>query len=298
MVVSFPKDKIFVALDETDPFSIKRILENYGYTFSPNFSSASLLNEFSLLRRKIIANPSFNHDSIAGVIIPYEGIEETIDGKKVGEYLQEKNIPAFLRIDAGLAKEENGTRKFLTLGNNIYLRLSVAKVTHYIGVKVRSLIYSSDNKGIKDAVNEEFKIAKAALMDGLIPIIEIEIDIHIADREKAEKVLLDELLKKSMSLPTDSKVIYRLSFPEKPNLYSPLLNKKTTLTMLASTSGYSKEEVLSKLKENPTLTPAFSRAFIASLKANMDDEEFGAALKNSIIEMRQKKMDLYRLAKD
>ena len=294
MMASFPKDKIFVALDETDPFSIKCILENYGFAFSPNFSNASLLNEFSLLRRKIIANPSFDSSSIAGVIIPYEGIEETIEGKRIGEYLLEKNIPAFLRIDAGLAKEENGTRRFLALGNNINLRLSVAKMAHYIGVKVRSLIYSSDSKGIKDAVNEEFKIAKAALIEGLIPIIEIEIDIHIADREKAETVLIDELLKKAMSFPPDSKVIYRLSFPEKPNFYAPLLSKKTTLMVLASTSGYSKEEVLSKLKENPTLTPAFSRAFIANLKANMDKEEFTDTLKNSIIEIRQKEMDLYR----
>lgn len=288
MYLSFPKNKIFIALDETNPFSVKQALENYGYSFSPCFEEKSLLNEFSLLRRKIIANPAFNNEIIAAVILPYEGIQEIIDGEKIGDYLLEKRIPSFLRIDDGVAPLENGARVFLPSSDSLNLRLSVAKLAHYVGIKTKSLIYSSDNKGIKRAVNEEFKIAKAALKNGLIPIIEIEIDIRIADREKAEKILLEEILKKTLSLPSEAEVIYRLSFPEIPNYFAPLLNKKSTVALLASTSGYTKEQTMQKLKENPSLTPAFSRAILANLKAKMDDGEFSLALKKAMEEIRRK----------
>ncbi len=281
------KRKFFVALDESSPFLVKQVLEHFGYSFSPNYSEKALRNEFSSLRKKIIANPAFSSEFIQGVILPYESVKEEISGVKLNDYLYQKGIRSFLKIDEGIIKEEHGLKVPSVSLEMLELRLSFAHLSHYQGIKTRSLIYSSDSKGIKSAVKEQLYIARHALMHGLTPIVELEVDTHIADREKAEMRLLNEIDKKSDRFIKNGKIIYRFSFPETSGFYSPLLGKESVEMLLASTSGYSKAEVLQKAKSNPELIPAFSRAFLDELRVNMNDEEFSEALRRSIEEISQ-----------
>lgn len=279
--------KIFVALDESSPYLVKQILEHFGYSFSPNFSDKSLLREFSILRKRILSSHAFSNEFIQGVILPYESAYEEINGIKLNEFLFQKGIRSFLKIDEGVMKEEHGIKIPSISLEELDLRLSFAHCSHYQGIKTRSLIYSSDAKGIKNAVKQQLIIARHSLMHELTPIIELEVDTHIADRKKAETRLFNELERKSDRLIKSGKIIYRFSFPETNGLYAPLLKKEPIEMLLASTSGYSKSEVLQKAKQNPELIPAFSRAFLDELRVNMNEREFSETLFRSIEEISQ-----------
>lgn len=276
------KRKFFVALDETSPASVKRILEQYGYSFSPNFSFVSLLKEFSSLRNRILQNPAFSSSSIEGAILPLDSAYEEIDGKSVPAFLLGKGIPSYLKIDDGASKDEHGLKVPSFSKDELKMRLAFAHLKQFKGIKARSFIYSSDSSLIKAAVKKTQNVAREALKSGLTPIIELEVDTHIADRAKAEKRLLEELLKKNGRIAKKGEVIYRFSYPLVDHFYAPLSEESGIIELLAKSGDLSREEIETKIKGNPELVPAFSRLFISSLKANMDDREFSEALEKAI----------------
>ncbi len=276
------KRKFFVALDETSPTSVKRILEQYGYSFSPNFSFVSLLKEFSSLRNRILQNPAFCSSSIEGVILPLDSAYEEINGKSVPAFLLEKDISSYLKIDDGVSKDEHGLKVPSFSKDELKMRLAFAHLKQFKGIKIRSFIYSSDSSLIKAAVKKTQNVAREALKSGLTPIIELEVDTHIADRAKAEKRLLEELLKKNGRIAKKGEVIYRFSYPLLDRFYAPLSEEDGIIELLAKSGDLSKEEIETKIKGNPELVPAFSRLFISSLKANMDEKEFSEALEKAI----------------
>lgn len=277
--------KFFVALDETSVFSVRRVLEQYGYSFSPSFKEEAILAEFASLRKRIFTCPAFSGEAIEGVILPYESSKEIIEGKTVPFFLLQKGIPSYLKIDDGIMKEEHGLKVPTLTSEELDIRLSYAHLKGCKGVKLRSFIYSSDASLIKNAVKKELKIAQASLQAGLRPIVEFDVDTHIADREKAEERLYDELSKKSDKAIKEGQLIYRFSFPSKNGFYASLLEKESVNCLLASSSNLSKEDALAKLKDNPELIPSFSRAFLDNLKASMDEKEFTVALETTIEEL-------------
>ncbi len=274
--------KFFVALDENSPSSVKRVLEQYGYSFSPNYSYASLLKEFSNLRNRILSNPFFSSAYIDGVILPPDSAYEEIESMSVPAFLLMKGIPSYLKLDDGAMKEEHGLKAPSLSYEELKMRLAFAHLKQFSGIKTRSFIYSSDSSLIKSAVRKTLRIAREALKHDLIPIIELEVDTHIADREKAEKRLLSELLKRSEKLSKKGKVIYRFSFPLKDHFYAPLSEKPGVLALLAKSGDLPSEEIERKIKSNPELVPAFSRLFISSFKVSMDDKEFSDAVQKTV----------------
>ena len=54
---------------------------------------------------------------------------------------------------------------------------------------MRSVIKQANAAGIKDIVNQQFELATQIIAAGLMPIVEPEIDIHCAEKAKAEGLL-------------------------------------------------------------------------------------------------------------
>merc|ERR1719198_1414036 len=91
------------------------------------------------------------------------------------------------------------------------------------GTKERSVIYKPDAAGIKAIAEQQFELAKKVTAKGLVPIVEPEVDINAENKEKCEDMLLDSLMEGLRKLNPGQKVIFKLTLPEKANLYLPLM---------------------------------------------------------------------------
>ena len=61
------------------------------------------------MRTRIVTSPSFDGGRILGAILFENTMDREIEGKPSARYLwEEKNVVPFLKVDKGLAPEENG----------------------------------------------------------------------------------------------------------------------------------------------------------------------------------------------
>jgi fructose-bisphosphate aldolase class I len=64
-------------------------------------------------------------------------------------------------------------------------------VAHGIfGTKERSVISAANEDGIEAIVAQQFEVGQQVLANGLVPILEPEVNIKIADKAEAEDMLL------------------------------------------------------------------------------------------------------------
>jgi fructose-bisphosphate aldolase class I len=144
------------------------------------------------------------------------------------------------------------------------------------------VINSASEKGINEVVEQQFKISEQINKYNLVPIIEPEITISIADKENAEKILMRSILNNLDELPKDSKVILKLSLPEIMNFYLPLLDHPNVLRVVALSGGYDQKNALDKLRRNNGMIASFSRALTEGLSINQNDDEFNLIINKSI----------------
>ena len=94
-----------------------------------------------------------------------------------------------------------------------------------------------------------------------------------------------ELLKNLYKLKKEDYVIIKLTLPDVPNYYNPLLTPKNVLRLVALSGGYSREVACEKLRENKKMIASFSRALLEGLNVGQSDEEFSDALSKSVKEI-------------
>lgn len=117
---------------------------------------------------------------------------------------------------------------------------------------------------------------------GLVPIVEPEVTIGIADKAAAEALLRDELIANLDRLPRGQRVILKLTLPEKDDFYLPLTTHANVGRVVALSGGYTRDEACTKLSRNARVVASFSRALIAGLKRNMSDDVFDRELSRII----------------
>merc|ERR1711904_676232 len=115
-------------------------------------------------------------------------------------------------------------------------------------------------------------------MGGMIPILEPEVDITAKDKAEIEDLLLPEIEKNLKELPEDSKIIFKLSLPEKANLYKPLMSYPQVVRVVALSGGYDLAESNKRLAENDGMIASFSRTLREGLHVSQTDEEFTKTL--------------------
>lgn len=284
MIEDLKTKKGFIAAMDQSGGSSKKTLANYGVDERLITSDEVMFNYIHEMRSRIISNDAFNSDSIIGAILFYDTMKRDIDGINTVEYLKNKGIYAFLKIDVGLEDECDGVRLLKDIPD-LDKVLDEAVSYGVIGTKMRSVISEYNEYGIKKVVEQQFKLARLIIAKGLIPIIEPEVSIDAKNKKIIESFLRQELLKNLYKLKKEDYVIIKLTLPDVPNYYNPLLTPKNVLRLVALSGGYSREVACSKLKENKKMIASFSRALLEGLNVGQSDEEFSDVLSKSIKEI-------------
>jgi fructose-bisphosphate aldolase class I len=136
--------------------------------------------------------------------------------------------------------------------------------------------------GIAAIVRQQFEAAAQISKHGLMPIIEPEVSIKSPERGQCDQLLLAELVKALDALPEGEQVMLKLTLPEQPNLFAPLVDHPRVLRVVALSGGFSREEACRQLAQNRGVIASFSRALLSDLRHQMSDDEFDGALGTAI----------------
>jgi len=275
------KDGFIAALDQSGG-STPKALRLYGIPETAYSGDADMYRLVHEMRARIIKSPAFTGEKVMGAILFERTMDGEIDGTPTAEYLwKTRGVVPFLKIDKGLADEVDGTQ-VMKDNPDLDKLLTRAVAKGIFGTKMRSVINAANPKGIAAVVKQQFEVGKQILSHGLMPIIEPEVTISIADKAQAEEILLAEITKQLDALPADKQVMLKLTLPTKPNLYLPLVKHPRVMRVVALSGGYSRDEANRILAQNDGIIASFSRALTEGLSAQQTDAEFDAKLGKAI----------------
>jgi len=275
------KDGFIAALDQSGG-STPKALKLYGVEEGAWSNDEEMFDLIHQMRTRIIKSPAFTGDKVMGAILFEQTMDRAVDGIPTAKYLWEKRgVVPFLKVDKGLADEKDGV-KLMKAMPELDALLDRAVANNVFGTKMRSVIDAANPAGIAAIVEQQFEVGKQILAKGLMPIIEPEVTISIADKAEAEDILLAEITKQLDALPADKQVMLKLTLPTKANLYKPLVDHPRVMRVVALSGGYSRDDANAKLKENDGIIASFSRALTEGLSAKQSDAEFDAALGTAI----------------
>jgi len=280
------KGGFIAALDQSGG-STPGALRLYGIQDSDYSGDAEMFRLMHEMRVRIMTAPSFTGDKVIGAIL-FEG---TMDGeaqaKAVPTFLwEERGVVPFLKVDKGLEPENDGVSVMRPIPGLDALLERAVKLGVF-GTKMRSVINLPSKTGIAAIVKQQFEVAAQIARHGLMPIIEPEVLIKSPDKKGAEAILCDELTKAVNALPAGHQVMLKLTIPDVPDLYAPIINDKRVARVVALSGGYTRADACKRLAQNHGMIASFSRALTEELRKSMSDAEFNAALARSIDEIYQ-----------
>jgi fructose-bisphosphate aldolase class I len=272
----------FIAALDQSGGSTPKALGLYGVGEDAWSSEDEMFDIVHQMRTRIITSPSFGGDRIVGAILFEMTMDREIEGQPTASYLWNvKNVAPFLKVDKGLAAEEDGVQLMKPIPDLDTL-LKKANKNGMFGTKMRSVINQANAKGIAAIVDQQFEIGKQIIAAGLVPIIEPEVNIHCPDKAEAEDMLHAEIMKHLNSLGEDQLVMLKLTLPEKDNLYADCIAHDNVVRVVALSGGYSRDEANARLERNNGMIASFSRALSEGLSAQQSEEEFDAMMDSSI----------------
>ena len=272
----------FVAALDQSGGSTPKALKLYGIDENAYKNDDQMFDLIHQMRCRIIQSLAFNGNKVIGAILFEYTMDREVEGKSAADFLwDERRIVPFLKVDKGLADENNGVQLMKPMPDLESL-LERASAAGIFGTKMRSVINRADNKGIEENVSQQFEIGQTILGYGLVPIIEPEVNIKIEDKAEAEEILLANLIKHLDELQGEQKVMLKLTLPEKANLYSPAIDHAKVMRVVALSGGYTREESNLRLRSNLGMTASFSRALTEGLSAQQSDEIFNNTLSQTI----------------
>jgi len=272
----------FIAALDQSGGSTPKALGVYGIGEDAWSNDEEMYTVVHQMRTRIITSPVFNGERILGAILFENTMDRTIEGQPTATYLWNvKNVVPFLKVDKGLADEQDGAQVMKPMPDLGSL-LARARSNDVFGTKMRSVIKQANADGVGAVVRQQFEVGKQIVAAGLVPIIEPEIDIHCPDKADAEEMLKTAMLGELNALAPDQLVMLKLTLPEKDNLYVECIEHPNILRVVALSGGYSREEANSRLTSNNGMVASFSRALSEGLTAQQTDEEFNAMLDASI----------------
>ena len=272
------------ALDQSGGSTPKALLQ-YGITKDQYSGDAEMFDLVHAMRTRIITSPAFTSEHILAAILFENTMNRTIDGLYTADYLwQKKGIVPILKVDQGLAAEEDGVQMMKPIpGLEALLKQAAAR--NIFGTKMRSVIKEANPSGVRKIVAQQFEIGKQIIAAGLVPILEPEVDIHSATKREAERLLKAELLREINALDEGALIMLKLTIPTEADFYADLMTNSHVVRVVALSGGYSQKEANEKLAENHGLIASFSRALAQGLTAQQTDLEFNAMLEKSIKEI-------------
>lgn len=270
--------KGFIAALDQSGGSTPKALKLYGVEESEYSGEAAMYDMIHAMRSRIIKSPAFTGDKVVGAILFEQTMDRDVDGLPTATYLWEnRHVVPFLKIDKGLEAEADGVQLMKPMPGLEALLARAVQAGIY-GTKERSVVNAANRKGIAAIVAQQFEVGTQVAAHGLMPILEPEVTISIADKEKAEAMLQEEILLALDHLPAGKQVMLKLSLPTVANFYKPLVQHPKVLKVVALSGGHSREAANAILAQNHGIIASFSRALTEGLSAQQSDAEFDAAL--------------------
>ena len=97
------------ALDQSGGSTPKALLA-YGVAEDTYSNEDEMFAKVHEMRTRIMTSPAFTSEKILAAILFENTMDRQVDGKYTAEYLADKGIVPFLKIDKGLAEEANGVQ--------------------------------------------------------------------------------------------------------------------------------------------------------------------------------------------
>jgi len=240
------KGGFIAALDQSGG-STPGALRLYGIPDTAYSGDAEMFRLVHQMRVRIMTAPAFTGDKVIATIL-FEGtMDGEVRGKPTPAFLwEERGVVPFVKVDKGLQPEKDG---------------------------------------IAANVAQQFEVAAQIAKHGLMPIIEPEVLIKSPDKRGAEAILLAELSKHLDTVPAGREVMFKLTLPDVPDLYAPLVNDRRVARVVALSGGYTRADACKRLAANHGMIASFSRALAQDLRVSMSDTEFNAAVAESIDEI-------------
>lgn len=272
----------FIAALDQSGGSTPKALKLYGVEENEYSNDAEMFDMIHEMRSRIMTSSAFNGERVLGAILFEMTMEREVEGTPAADYLWNTcGVVPFLKVDKGLADPVNDTRVLNPMPDlDALLMRAVEK--NIFGTKMRSVIDGANEAGIAAVVDQQFDIGAQILSHGLIPIIEPEVTISIADKAEAEQILHDHILRRLDTLSSDQNVMLKLTLPEVANLYADLSDHPRVLRVVALSGGYAMDEANARLSQNRNMIASFSRALTETLNAKQSDAEFDQALDHAI----------------
>ncbi len=274
--------KGFIAALDQSGGSTPKALRLYGIPEEAYASEAEMYDLIHEMRSRIATAPAFTGEKVIGAILFEKTMDRNIGGKPSAQFLwEDRRVVPFLKIDKGLEAEKDGVRLMKPIGGLDEL-LGRAVKAGIFGTKERSVIDAANPSGIKAIVAQQFDLGKKVLAHGLVPILEPEVTISIADKAAAEDILLAEILAHLDGIPDGQQIMLKLTLPTKANLYKPLVDHPKVMKVVALSGGYSRDEANALLAKNSGVIASFSRALTEGLSAQQSDTEFNSTIAATI----------------
>ena len=272
----------FIAALDQSGGSTPGALKAYGRKESGWSNDEEMFALVHQMRTRIITSPSFNGERILGAILFENTMDRDIEGQPTPDYLWNvKRVVPFLKVDKGLAAEKDGVQMMKPMPDLEQL-LKRAKAKRIFGTKMRSFIKQANPSGIKSIATQQFEAARQIIDAGLVPIIEPEVDIHCAQKGKAEELLKAAIRENLDQLPSGRWVMRKITLPDRDNFYADCIRHPNVVRVVALSGGYTREQANERLRRNPGIVASFSRALVEGLSAEQSDAEFNAMLDQSI----------------
>jgi fructose-bisphosphate aldolase, class I len=280
------KQGFIAALDQSGG-STPGALRYYGIPESAYSGDAEMFKLMHEMRVRIMSSPAFTGDKVIGAIL-FEGtMDGQAKGKPVPAFLWEgRGVVPFLKVDKGLEAEKDGVSLMKPIPGLDPVLERAVKLGVY-GTKMRSTIHLSSPTGIAAIVAQQFALAAQIAEHGLVPILEPEVLIKSPDKPGAEAILREQLAKGLDELPVGRSVMLKLTIPDVPDFYSPLIEHSRVVRVVALSGGYSRKDACHRLAANHGMIASFSRALMEDLRHSMSDTDFDVALSNAIAEIYQ-----------
>lgn len=272
----------FIAALDQSGGSTPKALKLYGVEEDAYGSDDEMFDLIHEMRSRIALSPEFNGDKVIGAILFEKTMEREIGGKPAGQYLwEDSHVVPFLKVDQGLMTEVDDVKLMKPIDGLDELLERAVKAQMY-GTKMRSVIEGPSESGIGANVAQQFQVGRRILSHGLVPIIEPEININMDKKAEAEDILLAAIIKELDELQPGEEIMLKLTLPENPNQYKPLVEHDRVMRVVALSGGYDRIEANRRLAQNAGVIASFSRALTEGLSAGQDDAAFRAQLAETI----------------
>jgi fructose-bisphosphate aldolase, class I len=287
MTAQMSKQGGFIAALDQSGGSTPGALRLYGIPDSAYSGDAEMFRLMHQMRVRMMTAPAFTGAKVIGTIL-FEGtMDGEVRGRPTPAFLwEERGVVPFVKVDKGLEHENDGVQLMRPMPTLDELLTRAVKLGVF-GTKMRSVINLASKSGIAAIVAQQFEVAAQIAGHGLMPIIEPEVSIKSPDKARAEAILRDELAKHLDTVPDGGQVMFKLTLPDVPDLYAPLINDHRVARVVALSGGYTREVACQRLAANHGMIASFSRALVEELRNSMTDAEFETVLAKSIDEIYQ-----------